>query len=438
LKPYLRPHLLAALASAFAVSNCGGGGGGTAAPPAPAPSLTLVSMSPTGAYSGNNPGTVSVSGSVNATGPAIGNMEILMVNSSGTTVATTPASFSSMPQSTISFSGSVDTSKLPLGTYTLEVQATATSGGVSKAVGQPFQLIAYPWSSGTPMPTTLTDYAVAAVGTQIYLLTGLATGSGAGTATTTIQIYDSATGSWTAGPFAPTARAGAVAATVGTKIYLIGGYNSSSPMGIAQVDIYDTQSGTWSIGSAEPTPRFYSGICAIGSLIYVLGGTQDSTEGVQLNLFESLDTTTGTWTSLPLIQYYPIPDHAGCAVDSGKLYMAGGNSGANGSAESIGAFSFDPTTSSWSVLNFFQYNRTRHATVSVAGQVILMGGLSDAGGVSGPTAVTEAYSISSGTWRARAPMPTPTQDLSGAQINGVVYDFAPASTYIYQALQDTL
>jgi hypothetical protein len=108
------------------------------------------------------------------------------------------------------------------------------------------------------------------------------------------------------------------------------------------------------------------------------------------------------------------------------------------SASKLRSGHYDPRTNLWSGLTFFTINRTWHAAVSMGGQIVIVGGRSDAGGIEAQTSVTEAYTPSSNSWKTRAPMPAATQDVNAVQINGVVYVFSPISTYVYQALTDTL
>ena len=58
------------------------------------------------------------------------------------------------------------------------------------------------------------------------------------------EVYDPITNRWTALPPMPTARAGLASAVIGDKIYVIGGWSPSAPLGT--VEIFDTLTQTWS------------------------------------------------------------------------------------------------------------------------------------------------------------------------------------------------
>ncbi|MBU1424788.1 MAG: hypothetical protein KKH12_11875 [Gammaproteobacteria bacterium] len=423
-------HKWISLLLVFALIGCGGGGNaGT-----PGPQLDAVSVTPTSAYTG---GTRTLSGTVVVGGMDASSLQITLANSNGTPIAQgSGTTFSGPGQGLLWFSTNMDTAALSAGTYRINVQATSSTGGVSNVVAQTFQLIANPWQGADPMPHTVSEFAVTSVGSKVYVLTGLSTVNGIGTATSEVQIYDTVSGQWSTGPQAPRVRAGATAAVVGSSIYLMGGYNAANPTGLAFVDVLDTQTGSWSTGPATPTARFYSCAATIGSSIYLVDGTQSITDSPSTSALESLDTTTGTWYSLASSGF--AVSHPGCAVLGGLLYVNGGDASSAGFSELIASQWYNPILNIWSTTNYFSYNRTRHASVAIAGRVIIIGGRSDAGGIEAVTAVTEAYTPASNSWSIRAPMPFAAQDVGAVVINGIVYVFTPTSSYIYDALSDTL
>lgn len=428
-----------ALALACALVACGGGGGGgnggEAAGATPGPQLTALSVGPTRAYTGAHPGTLSLSGTALVAGLAANGVRISLVNAAGVAVAQSVGAFAGGPTlGAVGFSTSIDTSALPAGTYRIEVQVTSSTGGLSNALTQAFQLIAYPWRAVGTMPHTVSEFAIAAVGTKAYVLAGLSTVNGVGTATADVQVYDTVSGQWSSGAQAPHARAGATAAAVGTDIYLMGGYDAASPAGVATVDVLDTQTGTWRSGPATPTARFYSCSAAIGSSIYLAAGAQSLTDSLRIAVLERLDTTTGTWVQLAPAGYPAV--HPGCAVLGGSLYVNGGDSSVAGFSELVASQWYDPALNLWSTTNFFSFNRSRHGSVAVDGRVVLIGGRSDAGGIEAPTAVTEVYDPTTNKWSFGAPMPAAAGDVGAVVIGGLVHVFTPTSSYTYDAHSD--
>ena len=176
----MRVHNWMLLVFACALAACGGGGSSSA----PGPQLTALSVGPTSAYTGSHPGTLSVSGTVRISGVDANGLQITLVNANGIPVAQAIGALSGGPsQGLVGFSTDIDISTLPAGAYEIDVQATSPAGGVSNVVGQAFQLIAYPWRVASPMPHVVSEFAVAAVGSNAYVLTGLSTVNGVGTPT---------------------------------------------------------------------------------------------------------------------------------------------------------------------------------------------------------------------------------------------------------------
>ncbi|MEO6938755.1 MAG: kelch repeat-containing protein, partial [Candidatus Kapaibacterium sp.] len=141
--------------------------------------------------------------------------------------------------------------------------------------------------------TARTGVSVVAVNGKIYALGGF-DGS---RFTSTVQIYDPATDSWSAptttGTFTP--RADMAAASVGDKIYAMGGYNSSGSS-LDTMEVFNTTSNAWSSGSATGKFTASDGAACVsmGNKIYVIAGEQDVTF---LNRLEVFDPATNQWST---------------------------------------------------------------------------------------------------------------------------------------------
>jgi N-acetylneuraminic acid mutarotase len=92
------------------------------------------------------------------------------------------------------------------------------------------------------------------------------------------DVSSPASNTWLTRPQMPTARAELVAATVNGNIYAIGGRTSASGA-IAKVEMYDPDGSliVWSDRTLLPSPRSYaSGAATINGKIYVAGGYNTS------------------------------------------------------------------------------------------------------------------------------------------------------------------
>jgi N-acetylneuraminic acid mutarotase len=169
--------------------------------------------------------------------------------------------------------------------------------------------------------------------------------------------------------------------------------------------------GEWSIAADMPTPRDEVRAAAIGSRIYVIGGFEVSTTSSS-NIVEVYDTRTNTWSKAKELPFGL--DHAGVASYQGKLYVVGGFRG--GLIPSDFLLIFDPLTDEWTRGADMPTARGALITEFIDGILYAVGGLSLAS-----LDVNEAYDPRTNTWTTKAPMPTPRDHLASAVANGKLY-----------------
>ena len=105
------------------------------------------------------------------------------------------------------------------------------------------------------MPTARQYLAVAASGTRLFALGGMDVASnGTLEIYDTLEIYESATDSWSAAAPMPTARYGLAAAIVGNTLFALGGMG---PFPLDVVEAYDIEGGSWSAAEPMGTPHMY-------------------------------------------------------------------------------------------------------------------------------------------------------------------------------------
>lgn len=133
------------------------------------------------------------------------------------------------------------------------------------------------WRLVTKMPKTVINPALAVVGDRAYVLGGV---SSTIKPLMTPMAFDFATGTWIKKglarmPRGRTAPYSSAAPVADGKIYLIGGYGGGS-MGFFWatnlVDIYDTATNTWSTGPSLPVPVDNHLSVVAGDSLYVVGG----------------------------------------------------------------------------------------------------------------------------------------------------------------------
>ena len=171
------------------------------------------------------------------------------------------------------------------------------------------------WRPLAAVPTPRTEVAAAADAGGLIHVVGGYTADGATVAT--VEVLDTATGRWTAGPDLPIGVNHAMAATVDGAVYVFGGYLDGNvpsaaafrlepagwrrladlPAGLAagtavtvgpsvylaggiatggglsdRTLVYDTAADRWSTAAGLPTPREHLGGAGFGGLVYTVGG----------------------------------------------------------------------------------------------------------------------------------------------------------------------
>jgi N-acetylneuraminic acid mutarotase len=131
------------------------------------------------------------------------------------------------------------------------------------------------WVARAPMPTGRSAGAAVVLDGKLYVVGGRFGGGFDSELTNVTEVYDPATGLWTAGPPAPTIRSGMSAAVIGHCLYMFGGErNRADPRGVfPQTEALDTRTGTWHELTPMPTPMHGQiGAAVFDGRIHVAGG----------------------------------------------------------------------------------------------------------------------------------------------------------------------
>jgi N-acetylneuraminic acid mutarotase len=240
---------------------------------------------------------------------------------------------------------------------------------------------------------------MASVGGKIYAIGGI-TGQ-LGQRLNLSEVYDPRTNDWRYVAPMPTARSSPGAVAVRDLIYVIGGLGDAGTS--TAVEAYDPQKDAWHTGLAPlPIKRFDMGAVAIGDLIYTMGG-YDLRE---TNTVEAYDTASNRWTALPPM---PTARYAlQAVVVDGKIWAMGGRN-ADGPSDVIEVF--DPDTKQWS-------RSPLRLPEPLAGYGATVGG--------GELHVAKydkhyAFDLRTNVWTSLPPMPTSRHGLRLAYIDGVFY-----------------
>lgn len=433
--------LVSALFLASSLAACGGGGGsggdggGPGGGGGTAPTISALTFSPNAAYVDTGGGEMTVVGTFDYADPDgdIDSLTIVVRDESGqiTDNITTPIEgVAGSTSGTIQGELIADTSIA--GTFTVQVYVTDSRDRPSNQLEDTFRIAEFPWVARQPMLLPRRDFATATLDGRIYVIGGGDVMAGVIPAppTTTVEVYDPETDSWTLATSMLRAVTNHAAVALDGKIYVIGGEEEFLPMSEA-VQEYDPATQLWTLRANMPTAREAAAAAAFDGRIVVIGG---SSGGMDIATVESYDPATDSWASLaPLAE--PRRDLA-AGVVGGELLALGGYTGTfvldAGYRRVVEVY--DPVGDAWSTAEDMPLPRSDFASAVVATELIIAGGGNWARGLSEVSSLDAA----SGTWRMRTAMPAELAWPRGESVGGRLYVFDTEVTYEYRPDNDIL
>jgi hypothetical protein len=244
--------------------------------------------------------------------------------------------------------------------------------------------------------------------TATLLLDGRVLVAGGGGDGRAAEVYDPSTGSWAAtGDMVITVSASPRAALLLDGRVLVTGVTSVAGEPVASTaQLFDPTSGSWSVTGTPIEPRYaYSATRLTDGKILVAGGAAGS--GAQLTSAELYDPSTGSWTVTGSMNDAHADGHLGVLLDDGRVLVAGGyNSlGPDPRDRPTSAELYDPSTGSWTATgSMIGAHGFQTATLLPNGTVLVGGDSSYVPGVADPPATVEVYDPTTGTWIATAGM----------------------------------
>ena len=293
-------------------------------------------------------------------------------------------------------------------------------------------------SSGTPGWTTGADVArgaiqeTAAVGVngKIYVIGGIDV---ARATVRFVQIYDTATNTWSDGPDLPRALHHANAVTDGSTIYVLG---SLGPSFEAIGDVYSWNPATdsqWMTRMAMTAGRERGAAVAgvIDGKFYVAGGFRALQASDLLDVY---DPGADSWT--PLASLPATRDHACGAAIGGALIFAGGRTVQTNSPRPD-VWSYSPSSNTWTPQAAMPTGRGGMGCGAINGKLYTAGGEGNGAISSGVFANVEAFDPAANTWASLEPMTNPKHGVGGAVWNGALYLCGGASQEGFGAIAAT-
>lgn len=242
------------------------------------------------------------------------------------------------------------------------------------------------WTRLAPLPEARHHIALAAAGGKIYGVGGFSGAIPDWRAHASVFVYDPKADRWSSGPSLPQARAEGVVATVGGKIYFVGGRiptsldakHISEHADTNRAEALDVGTGRWSRIADAPSARNSAAGAVIDKKIYVVGGRQMVAQAdgrsrpVNVATLEVYDPASDRWETrapMPLAQ-----GGLAAAAHDGKLYVFGGEQFVPQAKVFAESWVYDPALDRWSALPAMPTPRHGHGAAVVGNRIFLMGG----------------------------------------------------------------
>jgi len=257
------------------------------------------------------------------------------------------------------------------------------------------------------------EAGTAYVGGKIYLMGGEQADAGR-----SVEIYDVASDTWTAGPDLPgTGTTGTLGRShlqpvvIGSKIYVFGGLTTTSRDPIADVIVLDSDdvAAGWRALAPMPTPRGSVACASRGVNVFCVGGVPPSAEPSppSTDILEMYNTVDDRWVGLS-----PAPharDSAYAHVIGDKLYVVSGrDTFVNAGVPFTDVY--DIPTDTWSTAAAPPLARGGYASEVLEGRVLLVSGelgAANGGNADGVLSRVDEYDPARDLWRSLSEIPTP-------------------------------
>ena len=259
--------------------------------------------------------------------------------------------------------------------------------------------------------------ALVAVDGRLYRLGGMAARNLAGEpphlqSLDSAAVYDPETRDWTELPALPAARSSHDAAVIGKRIYVGGGWRLSGgpSAGVFHTNLLvldlSAERPEWR-SIPQPFTRRGLALASMGERLYFIGGmtgSNDTTLAVDI-----LDTATGVWSAGPELPKGKLKGFGNSAVTAGhRIYV----SGLSGEVHALG-----PDSTAWESVARLKQNRFFHRMVAVNDSTLLaLGGEDEEGKISSVEVIhlnPGAPAGASSTIPTATPGARPTSEIGG-------------------------
>jgi N-acetylneuraminic acid mutarotase len=237
-------------------------------------------------------------------------------------------------------------------------------------------------------------------------------------ATTSAELFDPNTGTWTPTGSLAKLRVGQTATLLRSGMVLVAGGTTVT----GSTELYDPSQGTWSTSGGLSTPRLnHTATLLQNGMVLVAGGQVAGIE-TSTATAELYDPVAGTWSptgSLAVARW----NAAATLLQNGTVLVASGfyYEATTVYTSTPSAELYDPISGTWTLTGSLSVSRGSFTgTLLTNGQYLVAGGLEGPPGIE-ITASAELFDPSAGTWSMAASLPTPLYDQAATLLeNGTV------------------
>lgn len=247
--------------------------------------------------------------------------------------------------------------------------------------------------------------------------------------TASSEVYDPSTETWTGIAAIPFPVSHADVVVFGKEVWFPGGFIGNDPgVSTNKVQIYNTVTDTWRAGPALPEAMASHGVARLGNRIHVFGGLKtDRKTDNDAHYFLDLDNQALGWQKAAT---FPLPrNHMSAISVKGKIYAIGGQYNHDDLSKVKDlpfVHAYDPVTNTWQQVSNLQQRRSHFEPGTFAtpdGKIIIVGGRSQFGSNPQKTAMNEIteYDPDTDTWSQLEGMPKKLLAPGAELIDGILY-----------------
>lgn len=205
------------------------------------------------------------------------------------------------------------------------------------------------------------------------------------------------------------------AATIGSKVYLVGGTNGVRHFNDTSCIDLVTKQGK--VLGPMNSPRCYVCLVTLDGFLYACGGF-DGTK--RLSTMERFEPSKNQWTQMAKMK--SVRSDASCAVLNGKIYVVGGF---DGHTQLDTVECYNPKTDKWTQVPKLSTKRSGVVCTAFRGELYVLGGFDG----NRRLKTCEKYNVKTKRWIPIADMITPRSNFTAAVVDGRIMVFGGFDGY---------